>query len=268
MSNRTFDHVEALRWGQFIETVYKMCASNPGELNPVQPLDFPPDWRLVANISVEPSVSRWHSKEHIGCMAHSEMEPSRMAIVFRGTSGGLEWLGDFEFWPVPFKEVDVSGKVEDGFARMFHSLKVHLPGSNTEQPFAAYLRKLRTSHLTVTGHSLGGALSTLTALVASFAGIDTQVMTFGSPMVGNRAFTTCYEQAVPNTFRVYNQPDIVPKLPSHELGYVQPDYGIVVNSLHDPMLQRSIAHYHEMDTYLRCIAKYPEQVNQTNEKVV
>jgi len=69
----------------------------------------------------------------------------------------------------------VAGRVHAGFLDSIESLDL---GAFLE------LRKTRTSH--VVGHSLGGALALL--LCAKF-GIDSAVTTFGSPRVGDAAFS-------------------------------------------------------------------------------
>ncbi len=56
------------------------------------------------------------------------------------------------------------------------------------------------------GHSLGGALATLTAydLQAEFGFRELQCYTFGCPRTGNHAFARDYERVVPDTWHVVN----------------------------------------------------------------
>ncbi|MCM3782537.1 lipase family protein [Neobacillus mesonae] len=266
MSSEVFNRDEAMRWGSFIKRVYEADLSAGEEKLPTQ-IQLPPNWKLVGSISIEPSLLNWHSEEYIGCIVQSLTNPDRKAIIYRGTAKVLEWIDDFNFFLLSYTEPGGVGKVEEGFARMYRSLKVVFVENNKSKLLTEYIEELNSSHLTIAGHSLGGALSVLTAFASAFYRIETEVYTFGSPMVGDQVFISAYEQAVPNTFRIYNVPDIVPKLPSHELGYVQPERGIEISSLNYPAIGRGISQYHKLDTYLHCIAQFQEEQNPNNEKV-
>ncbi|CAN0253869.1 unnamed protein product, partial [Discosporangium mesarthrocarpum] len=71
----------------------------------------------------------------------------------------------------------------------------------------------------MTGHSLGGALATLTTLdlVREYPGVQITMYNFGSPRVGNRqareAFVDLYDSLVGDSFRVVNDLDVVARLP-------------------------------------------------------
>jgi hypothetical protein len=77
--------------------------------------------------------------------------------------------------------------------------------------------KSTVTSLTICGHSLGGALATLLALDAAANGplpFDTPtVYTYASPKTGDPLFVTTYDHVVPNTTRIANRVDLVPKLP-------------------------------------------------------
>ncbi|CAG9577865.1 putative lipase domain protein [Leishmania major strain Friedlin] len=67
-----------------------------------------------------------------------------------------------------------------------------------------------------TGHSLGGALASLCAYSITYMLrrmdypiADVTVYTYGQPRMGNRAFQRIYNKAVPRTFRVVNESDVV-----------------------------------------------------------
>lgn len=67
----------------------------------------------------------------------------------------------------------------------------------------------------VTGHSLGGALSTLCA--ADFAAVFPKrrivMYNYGSPRVGNAAFVELFNREVEEAFRVVNDADVVARVP-------------------------------------------------------
>jgi hypothetical protein len=68
-----------------------------------------------------------------------------------------------------------------------------------------------------TGHSLGGALTTLAAFDAVTSGIvnSDQILmyTFGSPRVGNGVLAKAIESAVPEIYRLVHWNDLVPHVP-------------------------------------------------------
>ncbi|KAK9842083.1 hypothetical protein WJX81_007691 [Elliptochloris bilobata] len=90
--------------------------------------------------------------------------------------------------------------------------------------------------ITTTGHSLGGALAALCAFDLVQSGINRQgdrctgppvpvtAFTFEAPRVGNDAFADAFETLNgPRCFRVWNAPDVVPKVPWEAAGSVLPD---------------------------------------------
>jgi hypothetical protein len=69
--------------------------------------------------------------------------------------------------------------------------------------------------LTICGHSLRGALATLLALdVAAYTIFkNPTIYTYASPRTEDALFARTYNQVLPNTYRIANRGDIVPKLP-------------------------------------------------------
>lgn len=68
----------------------------------------------------------------------------------------------------------------------------------------------------LTGHSLGGALATIAAIVLPDV---KEAVTFGCPMVGDRAFCEQYQKLSLKTTRYVYRNDPVPWLPGTRLGY-------------------------------------------------
>ena len=63
--------------------------------------------------------------------------------------------------------------------------------------------------LTLTGHSLGGALACLAAfdiqrMCPCLGPLDVACYTFGAPRVGNHAFARQYDATVPDTWSIIN----------------------------------------------------------------
>jgi len=79
--------------------------------------------------------------------------------------------------------------------------------------------------LFLAGHSMGGALSVLTACRLARAGKPpVAVYTYGSPRVGDRAFCVGYN--IP-TYRIVNRLDLVPEMPLASLKRLLPGKPIV-----------------------------------------
>lgn len=87
--------------------------------------------------------------------------------------------------------------------------------------------------LFVTGHSLGGALSTLFALDAATAFGETGearivVYNYGSPRVGDAEFVRAYSDRVADSWRIYNIADAVADVP-RLLGYKHVPNGVMID---------------------------------------
>ncbi|CAM9850426.1 unnamed protein product [Chrysoparadoxa australica] len=104
-----------------------------------------------------------------------------------------------------------------------------------ERTLRALRRELEKDYkpLYITGHSLGAALATLAALDVAdeFDLADDPVLyTFGSPYVGNRAFSHLHRAKVHNSFRIVNEGDVVSAMPQFLGMYVHAGCPVVVDS--------------------------------------
>jgi hypothetical protein len=143
------------------------------------------------------------------------------ATVFalRGTEGIMEWIQDARFLAVPCPFVPGAGNTEDGFTAMYKSLAVSPSAGATSviSSLAGLPWKRSATSVTICGHSLGGALATLMAIdfaanaVAPFK--VATVYTYASPKTGDPLFVNAYNHLVPDTSRIANRLDLVPKLP-------------------------------------------------------
>lgn len=88
--------------------------------------------------------------------------------------------------------------------------------SEVKRPLEYFKGKEEEVSLTVTGHSLGGALALLNAYdaTASLPELDhISIISFGAPRVGNICFGDKMNQIGLKVLRVVVKQDIVPKLP-------------------------------------------------------
>lgn len=73
----------------------------------------------------------------------------------------------------------------------------------------------------ITGHSLGGAIATLLAFAFKVRlGVESEVVTFGSPRVFDPEGVRAYNGLCPRTTRVVHRWDLVPRIPKLDYSHV------------------------------------------------
>jgi len=126
------------------------------------------------------------------------------AIVIRGTDSGYDWLTDGNCG----LSSSASGKmVHQGFEATFRTMR---------GPFQDYLSNNHSESGTIhcIGHSLGGALATLTAdWIKSTYSRPVNLYTFGAPRVGLQGFSSSATTKIDNIYRCTHGADPVPKVP-------------------------------------------------------
>jgi len=174
-----------------------------------------------------------------------------LVAAIRGTVTILEWLHDAAFLFVPNPIHAGGGLTEDGFTAIYRSLRA---GKDPNAPAAisaitGLVGAGSVKTLTVTGHSLGAALATLLALdVALNSGTpQLSVYTYASPRVGELFFQHTYDGVAPDTYRVHNRPDLVPKVPFFPYVHVGNDIELVPPF---DSINRTLECWHSLDTYL------------------
>lgn len=212
-----YDPKAAVFWSNLVEAAYSTFDNNPGNVNP-QPPAFPAGWSYVATLQVD--LQLLGTYYFIGWILRGSS--GQYAVVYLGTED-FEWLYDGDAW---MSSHPLGGYVESGMYDMYRSLGVSTPAQPARVPFSSFLATLDTSMpITLTGHSLGGALTTYTAadialLPTPPAASNLQIYSIASPRVGDQTFVNAFNKAVINNFRIYNIRDYVPTLPPEDLGYV------------------------------------------------
>jgi len=168
-----------------------------------------------------------------------------IVVAWRGTQTAQEWMEDARDFLVParlsitrFKHKGVRAglsttapfndngvRVEDGFLSCYIS-EAENSKSARDTVISETLRlvdeyKDENLGVTITGHSLGAALATLSSydvkkvLNANIPArpIPVTVFAFASPRVGNRTFALLMEELGVKVLRLVNKNDIVPKVP-------------------------------------------------------
>jgi predicted lipase len=140
-------------------------------------------------------------------------------IAIRGTEGIREWIHDFEFLATkcPFLPGGQAKRMmaSPQYTTIYNSLRVANASTRPVDAVAALQFDHAVNSLTICGHSLGGALATLLALDVAANTIfkNPTIYTYASPRTGDALFARTYNQVLPNTYRIANRVDMVPKLP-------------------------------------------------------
>jgi Lipase (class 3) len=160
-----------------------------------------------------PPVFGFSAKEIMGTVLGKERmlgyvytSPKAIIIVFTGTVFVDEWTEDAEVSQVPITNLEGSQegqKAHKGFYDMYVSL---------QNALKSHIEKVRdTQNIYITGHSLGGALSTLAAF--DLNRYEPVIYTFAAPRVFNIKGAQKYNNLVTYTYRIHNTEDIFTSLP-------------------------------------------------------
>jgi hypothetical protein len=277
-----YDPLAAVQYGLLIDAVYSMYNAQQSNPTPPPQPDFPTGFRLVAWVQMSDFTVVETPPQFYGVIAQSVTDPTRFVLALRGTEGPIAWFDNFtSIIKVPFK-VPGCGSVSYGFNRIYESMEIveaaqptagvaaHAAGSlraagSFSQQAAALVRKrapaqaraagapIQLNSIDVTAHSLGGALATLYVLEnAKGDKIPNQVLyTFASPMVGDPTFAAAFDALGLTSWRIVNEPDLVPKAPGEFLGYKH----IGAEQAYDStgLVQANPSCWHAMATYLALI---------------
>ncbi|SHF01152.1 Lipase (class 3) [Seinonella peptonophila] len=136
-----------------------------------------------------------------------ESEEERL-IIFRGSQAWYEWLKDFQIRQVPFHLME-GVAVHQGFYDFYLQLR--------ESIFHMLTHKKTDKPITVVGYSLGGAIATMLSveLAIKLPHIEPpRLITFAAPRIGNKKYTTCLYELIPQRIHYVHPGDQVPKQPA------------------------------------------------------
>ncbi|OAD70653.1 hypothetical protein PHYBLDRAFT_24312 [Phycomyces blakesleeanus NRRL 1555(-)] len=139
-------------------------------------------------------------------------------LVFRGTSSLENFVADFEFIAQSYPPVS-GAKVHTGFYNSYLEVQNIVVSSMIDQ-----ITKYSGYKVTVSGHSLGGAVAVISAMDlyqrdTRFTSSNLVVYTFGSPRIGNKEFAYYAAGTGIKIQRVVNNRDIIPHLLPQAIGY-------------------------------------------------
>jgi triacylglycerol lipase len=213
----SFDPKDAAQKANLVDIAYTMF--DEGGLQPLPPQELE---RAGYELTHYLQGKDFDTPSFYGYLAVSTGDPADWVLVVRGTEGAPEWLLDFSAVPVLFEPHKEAGFVALGFLVIYQTFTLAPPGENPAKLInviqqVATQRKIKS--LTVIGHSLGGALATLAAAELAFSkdlalGNALTLYTFASPRVGFPDFATFFDKHIGAGYRVWNELDIVPQLPT------------------------------------------------------
>ncbi|KAL1543315.1 Dolichyl-diphosphooligosaccharide-protein glycosyltransferase subunit dad1 [Salvia divinorum] len=183
-----------------------------------------PDW-ASAQSSWIGYVAVCEDKDEIARLGRRDV-----VIAYRGTATCLEWLENLRvnLTSLPNDmaghDNDSDSMVQSGF------LSIYTSGTRARESLQASIRgeieKILHKYadeplsITVTGHSLGAALATLTAhdIATTFKHAPlVTVVSFGGPRVGNKSFRSLLEKSGTKVLRIVNSDDPITKVPGFVL---------------------------------------------------
>ncbi|MCW3466982.1 lipase family protein [Chitinophaga nivalis] len=230
--------------------------------------DFLTNYKVLYNVQMKEKrqgVQKIHPV-YFGFIAQHNVT-KEYVIAIRGTESSFESHADKYFVPTSFREFSSSPSVPSGFYDLYESGQIILPGGTVHQitpiPIttvaanpAAIMKDAPHVRSVLTGHSLGAALITYYAAAVSVGqGKDLHlcVYTYASPLTGDSTFTGTFNQNIPQSYRVYNKPDVVPDLPQwFENGkniYTQVAGGFQVDSSTNKNVSTAFGCAHQLPVY-------------------
>jgi len=143
-------------------------------------------------------------------------ERDTLFVGYRGSTNIQNWIDNLHVrQESPYRDKDVG--VERGMYSVYASLRTDVLFTLNNM-----VSKYGTRRLLITGHSLGGAIATLTAfdlLYSKAPFLVSDLITFGSPRVGNDRFAQYFDEFDVRITRVTHYYDMVPHVPEMFLGY-------------------------------------------------
>jgi len=200
---------------------------------------------------VRKDESNYVYSQGTGTLAGVSVDGDSIVVFFSGSASLLDFtqtnvdVASIDFPSDIPCDIDVRGsKVHRGFWQAYQSVRKELMVLVTN----VSLTNVDISKILVTGHSLGGALASLSVVDMCALFNDVTLVTFGAPQVGNTTWANMVEQIVPRSkmIRVTTTFDPVPR----SLGAIfRHPYGtnVLFDSQPNPMGA------HQMETYAKMI---------------
>ncbi|NEQ50557.1 MAG: lipase family protein [Leptolyngbya sp. SIO3F4] len=181
-------------------------------------------YRIIAPLVFTQIVLRFIGQRLVFGFIAEPMDPERkdkeLFIVYRGSQTPWDWISNFRIFQTKrplFGASGVPGEVHSGFNAQF----TRADEKRGKPSILQILKDTLTPELVngrsiyISGHSLGGALATLTAAYVKqlHSEADVHLYSNASPRVGDVKFAQHFTKRQIKAFRLFNSVDLVPTLP-------------------------------------------------------
>ncbi len=145
----------------------------------------------------------------------NENEKGEISIIFRGSQEKEDWLTNLSLKYVSHNKFKKC--VHSGFYRSFKIFRKSVKSKKVDKEidFLEDINSINENYkLTLSGHSLGGAIATIVGCYFIDKGINKDnlsIFTFGAPPIAKKEFCDYYEDNL-NIFRFVNKEDPVPNI--------------------------------------------------------
>ena len=198
-------------------TLMSICKAVTANNCSSQTLPPPPGYESATRLVIP--NPQYPSEQDMYAYVFATADGGTVLICFTGTKLLGQWLDDVTYqqtmptFALGTPAEEAAMKIHVGFETIYSALRPALLAvfqKNNKPP----------RQLIITGHSMGGALSTLCALDMTLLFASGRKprptiyhYSFASPRVGNAEFATLFDAHVPQSVRIANLADIVPTLP-------------------------------------------------------
>lgn len=151
-----------------------------------------------------------------GVQATVDMDGNRAIVCLRGSNSVIDWKHNFKFGKEPFlsrKHSDPAKKVHSGFFIGHNSVKAKI-----YRKLNALIDAGGCERILFTGHSAGLTSSLLAYDFVNEKDLPIEIVTFGTPRLGNKAFADDFDSKM-NCTRIVNDNDLIPLAPLEIMGF-------------------------------------------------